>query len=44
MAADELLFWNGYPNMLPVYEVLRERLTARYPEMTIRVSKTQISL
>lgn len=43
MAADEFLFWNGYPNMLPVYEVLRERLTARYPEMTIRVSKTQIS-
>lgn len=43
MTIDEMMFWNDYPNMLPIYEALSERLTERYPDMTIKVSKTQIS-
>ena len=43
MTIDEMMFWNEYPAMLPIYEALSERLTAAYPDMTIKVSKTQIS-
>ena len=40
---DELLFFDRLPRFLPVYEALKETLAARYPEMTVRVTKTQIS-
>ena len=43
MTTDEMLFWNDYPNMLSLYEALSSILTERYPDMTIKVSKTQIS-
>ena len=43
MTADELLFFDRLPRFLPVYETLRETLAARYPEMTVKVAKTQIS-
>ena len=41
--ADELLFFDRLPRFLPVYAELKEKLSARYPEMTVRVTKTQIS-
>lgn len=43
MTTDEVLFWNDYPKMLPIYEALSAVLAERYPNMSIRVSKTQIS-
>jgi len=43
MTADELLFFDRLPRFLPVYEALKEMLSAQYPEMTIKVTKTQIS-
>ena len=43
MTTDELLFFDRLPRFLPVYEALKETLSARYPEMTVKVTKTQIS-
>lgn len=43
LQSDELLFFNAMPQMLPIYEVLKEKLIAAYPDVTIKVSKTQIS-
>ncbi len=43
LTGDELLFFNGHPGLLPIYGLLRERLTAVYPDLTVKVSKTQIS-
>lgn len=43
MSTDELLFFDRLPRFLPVYEALKERLEARYPDMTVKVTKTQIS-
>jgi hypothetical protein len=43
MTVDEMMFWNEYPEMFPIYEVLSERLTAAYPDVKIKISKTQIS-
>ena len=43
MTADELLFFDRLPRFLPVYAELKKMLSARYPEMTVRVTKTQIS-
>ena len=43
MTTDELLLFDRLPRFLPVYEALREQLAARYPEMTVRVGRTQIS-
>ena len=43
MSGDELMFFNNMPDMLPLYEKLRGALASRYPDMEIKVSKTQIS-
>ncbi len=43
LTGDELLFFNSHPQMLPIYDLLRERLTTVYPDLTVKVSKTQIS-
>lgn len=43
MTTDELLFFDRLPRFLPVYAALKELLSARYPEMTVKVAKTQIS-
>lgn len=44
MSDEELVFFQAMPEMLPVYEKLRELLAEAYPDMGIKVSKTQISL
>ena len=41
--ADELLFFHRLPRFLPVYAELKKILSARYPGMTVKVTKTQIS-
>lgn len=43
MQTEELLFFDPMPQLLPLYQALREHLTAAYPDMRIKVSKTQIS-
>ena len=43
MQTEELLFFDPMPQLLPLYQALREQLTAAYPDMRIKVSKTQIS-
>ncbi len=43
MTADELLFWDRWPRLAPLYKALRDRLAGAYPDMRIKVSKTQIS-
>lgn len=43
MTADELLFWDRWPQLVPLYAALRDRLIRAYPDMRVKVSKTQIS-
>lgn len=43
MTADELLFFDPMPQVLSIYDTLRERLLAACPDVEIKVSKTQIS-
>jgi len=43
MNADEMLFFDKMPQMLPVYETLRNRLIEKYGDIQVKVSKTQIS-
>lgn len=44
MTDEELIFFQRMPEMLPVYEKLRGLLAAAYPDMGLKVTKTQISL
>ncbi len=43
MAIEELLFWDKWPRLLPLYEAFKDRLAGAFPEVKIKVSKTQIS-
>jgi hypothetical protein len=43
MNADEMMFFDRMPQMLPIYETLRNRLVEKYADIQIKVSKTQIS-
>ena len=43
MSIDEEMFFQTMPQMLPLYAVLKEKLQKAYPEMKIKVAKTQIS-
>lgn len=43
MSFDEIAFFNRMPQMLPLYVALREKLERAYPDMDVRVAKTQIS-
>ena len=43
MTADELLFFDPMPRALPLYEALSEMLVAAFPNVTVRVQKTQIT-
>lgn len=40
---DERLYFDRMPEMLPLYRTLRDRLEEKYPDLEIRVNKTQIS-
>lgn len=43
MTADELLFFDARPALTPIYDALRDALAGQYPDVTVKVSKTQIS-
>ena len=43
MTEDELLFFNRFPAVIPIYQALKDRLEAAYPELRLKIAKTQIS-
>lgn len=43
MTQEELLFFDKMPQMFPLYENLKGKLESKYPDMSIKVTKTQIS-
>ena len=43
ISGDELLFFDRMPAMLPVYEALREKLAAAFPDARVKVGRSQIS-
>ena len=43
MSVDELFFFDVKPAALPLYEVFRDAVVARWPDIRIEVKKTQIS-
>lgn len=43
MTADELMFFNTMPGILPLYEILRDRLLTECPDTTLKVQKLQIT-
>lgn len=40
---DVLFFFSAHPSALPLYQLLEERILAEIPDVTIKVSKSQIS-
>ena len=43
LTMDEVMLFDRHPGVLPLYAALREKLAAAYPQMTLKVSKTQVS-
>ena len=43
MTLDEMMFFDGHPAALPLYEKLKDSILAEIPEVRIEVRKTQIS-
>lgn len=43
MTTDELMFFNAMPGALPLYEALSRQLWAAFPDMEVKVQKTQIT-
>lgn len=43
MNLDEQMFWEKWEPLLSLYETLKQRLVETYPDMKIKVSKSQIS-
>ena len=43
MTMDEIMFFDGHPVALPLYEKLKGSILAEVPEARIEVKKTQIS-
>ena len=43
MTTEELLFFDPIPRALPLYEILSEKLLAAFPNITVKVQKTQIT-
>lgn len=43
MTAEEVLFFDRWPQILPLYERLSSILRGSYPEITVKAAKTQIS-
>lgn len=38
-----MMFWDKWPQLFPLYEAFKSKLAEAYPDMKIKVSKTQIS-
>ena len=43
MTLDEMMFFDGHPTALSLYEKLKDSILAEVPEARIEVKKTQIS-
>lgn len=43
LTIQELQFWDAWPQLLPLYETLAERIDEICPDVRVKVSKTQIS-
>ena len=43
MTTDEIMLFDKWPDALPLYLALREKLFAAYPKMTLKAAKTQVS-
>lgn len=43
MTTEELLFFDSMPGALPLYEALSCQLLSRFPDVTVKVQKTQIT-
>lgn len=43
MTQDELLFFNEFPRLVPIYAALEEQLRGRWSGVRVKVSRTQIS-
>ena len=43
MTTEELLFFDPMPRALPLYEILSGKLLAAFPNVTVKVQKTQIT-
>jgi len=44
LTTDEMLFFNSYADMLPIYAELMDWLTNKYTDISVKVGKTAISL
>lgn len=40
---EEQMFWGNWESLFPLYMTLKERLAESYPDIKIKVSKSQIS-
>ena len=43
LSIDEMMFFEGHPNALGLYEAFVKKLFQMYPDTTFRVQKTQIT-
>ena len=43
MTVEELLFWEKWPLLAPLYERFADRLLQTWPDVAVKVQKTQIS-
>ena len=43
MTLEEQMFWERWETLFPLYETIKERLAESYPDIKIKVSKSQIS-
>ena len=43
ITTDEIMFWDKWIQLLPLYEAFKNRLSKAYPDIKIKVSKSQIS-
>ena len=43
ITTDEIMFWDKWIQLLPLYEAFKNRLLKAYPDIKIKVSKSQIS-
>ena len=43
MSAEEMVFFDRMPELLPMYEAFKEKLQNAYPDVKTKVTKTQIS-
>lgn len=44
VTTEELQFFDAMPQLRPIYIALREKLEETYPDMGLKITKTQISL